>query len=288
MTPYGTLVVFLTPKGRRYIKRLEQGGQWHSNEGSLSFDEAAQRDFGDVVHTAQGVPVRMEEATLFDRLMGVKRQTQIIYPKDIAYICMKLGVGPGRRIAEAGCGSGALTLGLSWFCGPTGFVTTHDSREEFVKLTLRNLAWAGACDNVEAHHRDVSEGFMTKGADALFLDARAPWEVLEQAAAAARPGATLGFILPTANQVSQLLLALEKGPFSTPDVEEILIRQWKPVADRLRPKDRMTAHTGFLVFCRLSRPCPDFDNFTPKGTRERKQADAKKAREEAGQEERFS
>ena len=35
MIPYGSLVVFVTPKGRRYIKRLEEGRDWHSNDGTL-------------------------------------------------------------------------------------------------------------------------------------------------------------------------------------------------------------------------------------------------------------
>jgi tRNA (adenine57-N1/adenine58-N1)-methyltransferase len=34
------------------------------------------------------------------------------------------------------------------------------------------------------------------------------------------------------------------------DVEEIITRRYKPVADRLRPQDRMIAHTGFLIFAR--------------------------------------
>jgi tRNA (adenine57-N1/adenine58-N1)-methyltransferase len=33
-------------------------------------------------------------------------------------------------------------------------------------------------------------------------------------------------------------------------VEEILQRSWKPVAARLRPEDRMIAHSAFLVFAR--------------------------------------
>ena len=74
--------------------------------------------------------------------MGLKRQTQIIYPKDIAHICMRLGVGPGRTILEAGCGSGALTIALSWFAGPNGKIVSHDAREEFVRLARRNLDWA--------------------------------------------------------------------------------------------------------------------------------------------------
>ena len=31
---------------------------------------------------------------------------------------------------------------------------------------------------------------------------------------------------------------------------EIFLRHYKPVPERLRPEDRMVAHTGFLVFAR--------------------------------------
>ena len=63
-----------------------------------------------------------------------------------------------------------------------------------------------------------------------------------------------GFLLPTVNQVSDLLRGLEDGPFAETEVLEILVRRWKPVADRLRPDDRMVAHTGFLVFSRYMEP----------------------------------
>ena len=57
--------------------------------------------------TSLDVPIRVLEATLFDRLQGLKRQTQVIYAKDIAYIALRLGAGPGRTIIEAGCGPAA-------------------------------------------------------------------------------------------------------------------------------------------------------------------------------------
>ncbi|MBD5416156.1 MAG: tRNA (adenine-N1)-methyltransferase [Desulfovibrio sp.] len=281
MIPYGSLVIYVTPKGRRYLKRLEEGQDWHSNDGTLAAADVAALDFGSVASTNAGVPVRIEEATLYDLLLGVKRQTQIIYAKDIAYICLRLGVGPGRTVIEAGCGSGALTLGLSWFAGPTGRIVSHDAREEFTRLARRNLDWAGLGENVELHCRDIAEGFAASDADALFLDVRTPWDYLEQALAAVRPGATLGFLLPTVDQVSRLLLGLENGPFAEIEVCELFIRGWKPVADRLRPEDRMTAHTGFLVFCRQQELSAEFDALGPRGTRERKQEAARQARRDA-------
>lgn len=278
MIPYDSLLVYVSPKGKRHTKKLEEGKDWHSNDGTLASSNVHEAAFGDIVHTNQGVPILLQEATLNDRLMALKRQTQIIYPKDIAYICLRLGAGPGRIIAEAGCGSGGLTTALSWFCGPTGKVFSHDSREEFIKLAQRNLEWAGVGENVELFCRDISEGFAVSGADALFLDVREPWLYLEQALSAIRPGAMMAFLLPTSNQVTQLLLALEKGPFAEVEVCEILMRRWKPIPDRLRPEDRMSAHTGFLLFCRHQERSETFENWLPLGTRERKQDAARKAR----------
>ncbi len=271
MIPYGSLVLIVTPKGKRTIKRLVEGENWQSHDGILTPEIVAAADFGDTVMTSMGRPVQLLDVTLQDLLKGIKRQTQIIYPKDIAYICMKLGAGPGRTICEAGCGSGGLTLALSWFCGPTGRVVSHEAREEFAKLARRNLDWAHVGDNVEINVRDVAEGFCVKNADALFLDVRTPWEYLDKAVEAVRPGAVFGFLLPTVMQVGELLKGLERGPFDHIEVQELLLRDWKPLADRLRPNDRMIAHTSFLVFCRHQKRNHDFDNLRPMGTREMKQ-----------------
>lgn len=275
MIPYGSLLLYVIPGGKKYIKKLEPGNDWHSADGILSASAAHEANFGSVLETSLGMPVRVEEATLFDRLMGLKRQTQIIYPKDIAQICLRLGAGPGRLIGEAGCGSGALTMALSWFCGPTGQVASQDSREEFVKLARRNLDWAGLGANVCLETRDVENGFAIKNADAIFMDMREPWLYLDQALAAAKPGASFGFLLPTSNQVDGLLREMEKKDFAETEVCEILLRHWKPLPDRLRPQDRMAAHTGFLVFSRQQDKCAEFDAWRPLGTRERKQARAR-------------
>ena len=284
MPPFGSLVIVVTPKGKRRLMRVEADRDWHSADGVLSMNAVAAAEYGGEVRTSLGLPLRLYEPGLHDLVKGVTRQTQIIYPKDIAHICLRIGAGPGRRILEAGSGSGALTLALSWFCGPSGEVHSCEAREEFYKLARRNLNWAGLGENVRLYHRDIAAGFPVQGADALFLDVRAPWEYLCHAPAALRPGAQLGFLLPTVEQVSALLRAFEQGPYDDIEVCELLLRRWKPLADRLRPDDRMIAHTGFLVFCRLQECSGDFESLRPAGTRERKQAAARRGRLAAAEE----
>jgi tRNA (adenine57-N1/adenine58-N1)-methyltransferase len=192
---------------------------------------------------------------------------------------MKLGVGNGRTIIEAGTGSGSLTVALSWFSGERGHVHTFEAREEFQKVARRNLEWAGVGQNVTMHLQDIANGFDgVTGADALFLDVRTPWEYLHHIPSAVVPGAALAFLLPTVNQVDLLLDGLEKGPFAEVEVCEIFIRTWKAVPGRVRPDDRMIAHTGFLVFARHQETSDLWNSLKPLGTRERKQEAARLAR----------
>ena len=65
-----------------------------------------------------------------------------------------------------------------------------------------------------------------------------------------RGGATFGAVLPTTNQVSELLAGLQQAAFTSLEVCEVLLRFYKPVPERLRPVDRMVAHTGYLIFAR--------------------------------------
>ena len=278
MPAYGELFILVSPKGKRSLRRLLEGEDIHSTDGVIPAAALAEIGFGVEVNTLRGRPYRIMKPTLYDLVRGIRRQTQILYPKDIGYICMRLGVGNGTRVIEAGSGSGGLTLALSWFSGERGHVYTYESRQEFHDLCRRNLAWAGVGHNVTQHHCDIRDGFGMTGADALFLDVRTPWEYLSQVAAAVKPGGALAFLLPTTDQVSLLLKGMETGSFDDIAVEEVLVRGWKPVADRLRPNDRMIAHTGFLVFARLQERSVAFETLKPLGTRERKQQEALRER----------
>ncbi|MGE4194005.1 MAG: tRNA (adenine-N1)-methyltransferase [Pseudodesulfovibrio sp.] len=246
----GQLILLISHKGKRYLRKLEAGGEVHTHDGKLLMDEVAEAGYGQYVKTHLGKAYLVLKPTLHDLIKGVKRQTQIMYPKEIGYLMMKLGIGPGSTVIESGTGSGGLTTALAWFVGDTGKVITYERRADFYKLAGKNLERVGLAHRVEQVNQNIEEGFLHSGADALFLDVRTPWEYLHSIPQAVIPGAMCGFLLPTVNQVSDLLRGLEDGPFADLEVLEILVRRWKPVADRLRPDDRMVAHTGFLVFAR--------------------------------------
>lgn len=272
MPAYGEFVLIIKPKGKYILRRIEENQDIHTQEGILRVADIVSASYGSEVCTTLGVPFRIQKPTIYDIIKGIKRQTQVLYAKDISYICLRLGVGPGKTVVEAGSGSGSLTIALSWFSGPTGHVYTFEAREEFYKLARRNLSWAGVGENVTMYHQDISEGFgQISGADALFLDVRNPWDYLKFIPETVCPGASLAFFLPTVDQIHKLLVGLERGPFDGIDICEIFIRHWKPVIDRMRPEDRMIAHTGFLIFARHQECSSAWDNYRVLGTRERKQ-----------------
>lgn len=242
--------MLISPKGQRYFITADPEKTLNTHDGTLKISDAMQKGFGNRICTHKDKSYLVLKPTLYDFIKSIKRHTQIMYPKEIGYIAVKLGVGPGRHIIEAGSGSGALTTALAWFAADNGRVYTYERREDFYHLCAQNLQRCGLAHRVEQNHHDVSRGFLHSGADALFLDVRTPEDYLQHIPNAVIPGAPLGFLLPTANQVQNLLYGLQNGPFDEPEVMEILLRRYKPVHDRFRPDDRMVAHTGFLVFAR--------------------------------------
>ncbi len=253
----GQLVMLVSPKGKRYFRILDPSEILNTNDGQLQMQKVLENGFGSRLDTHLGKTYTVLKPTLYDLIKSVRRRTQIIYPKDIGYIVIKLGVGPGSRVVESGCGSGALTTALAWFVGDQGRVYSYERREDFALLCRENLEKNGLGPRVEIINKDISLGFEQQEVDALFMDVRTPWDFLEHIPGTLLPGGPVGFLLPTANQVSTLLEALEQGPFASVDVLEILVRRYKPVPERLRPEDRMVAHTGYLIFARLSTGVPD-------------------------------
>jgi tRNA (adenine57-N1/adenine58-N1)-methyltransferase len=239
--------------GKQFIIRLDSDQQLQTHRGVLKHTDLIGLPWGTTVTSHTGKDFLMLEPSLRDVLLHTKRQSQIIYPKEIGYILLRLSVGPGSQVVECGTGSGALTTALAWAVGSQGRVFSYDRREDMLELAARNLERVGLREQVELIHLDIESGFSERGIRSMFLDLPHAHRYFRQARQALADGGTLGAILPTANQVSRFLSELEGNSFGLPDVCEIMLRFYKPNPQRLRPTDRMVAHTGYLVFARAVR-----------------------------------
>ncbi len=240
--------------GKRFLVTLHTGLQFHTHRGVIEHDEIIGRPLGRKIVTHLGHPFAVLRPSVHDLLMNLKRVSQIVYPKDVGLILLKLDVGPSSRVIEAGTGSGALTLALAHRARPDGHIYSYDAREDMQNVAAQNLTNVGLREGVSFIQRDIIEGFLQTDVDSLFLDVREPWDYLGHVCHALTDGGFFGAIVPTTNQVSDLIGGLTSHPFSSIEVVEILLRKYKPVPARLRPQDRMVAHTGYLVFARKIAP----------------------------------
>ncbi|MDZ4159205.1 MAG: tRNA (adenine-N1)-methyltransferase [Anaerolineaceae bacterium] len=246
----GDLAELVGLKHKRFIIQLKTGGELQTHRGVLKHDDLIGRAWGSQIFSHLGNPFFLLQPTLGDLLLETPRNTQILYPKDIGFILMQMGIGSGQHVLEAGTGSGALTIALTLAVGLDGHLTSYEVRPEMQRMAIKNLTRVGLVDRVTLILRDIAEGFDERGVDAVFLDVANPYDYIAQVRAALKSGGNFGSIVPTANQVSKLLFALRQNDFAFIEVCEVLLRYYRPEPERLRPVDRMVAHTGFLVFAR--------------------------------------
>jgi tRNA (adenine57-N1/adenine58-N1)-methyltransferase len=250
LTRHGDLVLLIDSKDKPFIFRLQPGIELQTHRGVIRHDDLAGRPWGTRVASHLGESFTLLSPTLYDILLHLRRQSQIVFPKELGYILLRLSVGSGARVIEAGTGSGALTLALAWAVGPEGRVYSYDRRADMQAVARRNLESVGLEGRVTFYERSVEDGFLEAEVDALFLDLPDPHLFLPQVRSALRPGSPFGAILPTTNQIAALLGAMEANEFAFVEVCAIMLRFYKTIPQRLRPLDRMVAHTGYLIFAR--------------------------------------
>ena len=253
----GDLALLVGLRHKHFIFPLLPGGSFHTHRGILYHDELIGKPWGSQVFSHQGSPFFLLQPSLADLLVDLKRSTQIMYPKDIGFILTSMSVGPGQTLLEAGTGSGSMTVAMAYAVGPQGRVVTYERRPEFQALARKNLERLGLDGRVDFRLGDIADGFAVTDVDALFLDVPNPWDYIRQARAALKPGGFFCNLVPTFNQVEKLLYSLRREDFAFVEVCELLMRYYKPEPTRLRPTDRMVAHTGYLTFSRRIEPAVD-------------------------------
>jgi tRNA (adenine57-N1/adenine58-N1)-methyltransferase len=246
----GDLAQLVSPSNKSYFVRVVPGGELQTHRGIVRFNDLIGVSWGSQIFSHQGSTFFLLPPGLGDIIKETRRNTQIMYPKDIGYILVTMGIGPGKQVLEAGTGSGAMTTALAWAVSPNGHVYSYEARPPMQNLARKNLERVNLEKYVSLILKDIAEGFDQTGVDAVFLDLPNPYDYIPQVRTALKPGGFFGCILPTVNQVERLLPVLHQNDFQFTEICEILLRYYKPVYDRLRPTDRMVAHTGYLIFSR--------------------------------------
>lgn len=253
----GDLAQLVGLRHKHFIFSLKTGSKLETHRGILQHDDLIGKQWGTQVFSHIGSPFFLLQPSLGDLLIDLPRTTQILYPKDIGFIFVTMGVGPGQKVMEAGTGSGSMTTALAYAVGPQGRVISYEVKPDVQNLARKNLVRFGLESRVDFKLRDISEGLDETDADSFFLDVPNPYDFTGQVRDALKPGGFLCCLIPTFNQVEKTLYALRQNKFAFVEVCEILLRYYQAEPNRLRPTDRMVAHTGFLVFARKIEPSED-------------------------------
>ena len=199
---------------KNFIIRLQAGQVLETHRGIISHDDLIGKQWGSQIFSHIGSPFYLLQPALGDLITTTRRTTQILYPKDIGYILVTMGIGPGQHIIEAGSGSGAMTTALAFAVGPQGHVTSYEVRPDMLNLAKKNLTHLGIQDRVTFKLADIKDGFDEKNILALFMDIPTPENYLGQVRSALTPGGFFGCIVPTTNQLIRLIPALRQNDFA--------------------------------------------------------------------------
>jgi tRNA (adenine57-N1/adenine58-N1)-methyltransferase len=243
----GELVLLRRSERDSILLRLSGGPQVVEGRGVVDLGAYIGQPVGAQFEWA-GALYRILRPSLSDRIQHLRRKAQIVIPKDAQYLLYLAGIGPGARVAEAGAGSGALTLVLADAVGASGRVISYDRRPDFLGVARTNVADAGYSDRVEFRERDVAaSGLDATDLDAVVLDLAEPWSVLESARTSLLYGGRVATYTPTYNQLERTVHALRTLGFEEVRSLELLERELHVGAGGTRPEFEMLGHTGFLA-----------------------------------------
>ena len=235
--------VLLVGDENRYLRR--RGERVELQEGVLDAD-ALDVPYGETVETHIGesfVVVKPDLNDLFDH--ALEQRTQTVSHKDAGYIVSRTGVGAHSSVAEAGTGSGFLTLVLARAADQ---VRSYEVRDDHLESARRNVEKAGA-ENVTLEQRDVKEDGFDGTHDLIVLDMMHPEDAVPEAAASTLPGGYVVCYCPVFEQVRDCVEVFDDAGLTHVETVETSRREWRVFP--ARPEPQTVPHTAFLTFGRL-------------------------------------
>lgn len=244
----GSLVLLHFDVKRQWLIRIEKGRQFHTHKGFIALADLVGQPFGSEVKSSLGYTFWALKPATYDFIMHSARRTQIMYPKDIGLIILKLALSSGLKVLEIGTGSGAMTLAAALAVKPAGHVHTYEARAEFAEMAERNLKRAAVSEFVTIHIADAGAGIEESNFDAAIIDVGDPWPLIPHVHKALSGGSPVVSFSPTVNQVEKTTEAFGKEGFVNVQTVECFIREIRADTGKTRPATIMVGHTGYMTF----------------------------------------
>ncbi|MHB8566735.1 MAG: tRNA (adenine-N1)-methyltransferase [Nitrososphaerales archaeon] len=244
------VLLYLDERRTWLVKARTEGGEkFHTHAGIIELGQLVGKKYGDVLETTLGQYISLLKPVALDYIMKSERRTQIVYPKDFAYISARSGLKSGARVLECGTGSGGLTTYFASLVAPDGLVHTFEERLDFFEIAKKNVEKAGLARNVRFENLNLSSAGSSlerSSYDLVMLDTGDPWLLLDIAHRSLRGSGFVFCICPTTNQLETVAAGME-GRFVDIECIEIMFRRMEARVGKTRPSMRMVGHTCYLA-----------------------------------------
>ncbi|MGE5775159.1 MAG: tRNA (adenine-N1)-methyltransferase, partial [Chloroflexota bacterium] len=97
----GDLAQLVGLRHKHFILTLQAGARFETHRGILQHDDLIGKPWGTQVFSHINSPFFLLQPSIADLITELPRTTQILYPKDIGFILVTMGIGPGQKILEA-------------------------------------------------------------------------------------------------------------------------------------------------------------------------------------------
>lgn len=252
----GEVCLLLDTRGRRYLVKLEAGGEFQYHAGTVPHAEIIGAQEGSTFRSSSDARLIALRPRLADYILRMKRGPQVVYPKDVGPILVWGDIGPGMTVVEAGTGSGALTMALIRAVGPSGRVISIDRREDHAAGAAEAIAtlFGEIPANLDLRVGEAADVIVEVGPERIVLDLPDPKDLVAAAAEGLVLGGVISAYVPTVPQVQRFREALvASGSFADLYSFEVLHREWVADGRSVRPEHQMVGHTGFITVARRSQ-----------------------------------
>jgi tRNA (adenine57-N1/adenine58-N1)-methyltransferase len=249
------LVYLMYDKRWKWLITVKKGENFHTNRGVIDHNDLINIPYGSSIfskpYDSQGYKFFALKPLPSDYILHMSRKTQIIYPEDAGLILLYGGIGPGSKVIEAGCGSGALSCILGNYVQPNGFVYSFDVRESSLKRAKKNIQRARLSNYVSIQYGDiVNDDLKFQEIDTIVLDIPQPWEAVPKVTKYLKKSGIFISFSPTIEQVKKTTFALNDNDYIDVNTYELIKRTMQVRENATRPQVRMIGHTGYLTFGR--------------------------------------
>lgn len=244
----GEWVLLTTQKGKKWLVKIEDA-QYDCHLGAVQMLDAVGKEEGEFLETNKGAKLFLLRPSMEDYIFKMKRQTQIIYPKDLGAILIYGDIRPGLTVLESGIGSGSLCLALLRMVGDRGRVISVEKRPEFASLAADNIErfYGSPPPNHNIVVADIQTACLKVSVDRVVLDLPEPWGAIDAVTTPLKMGGLLVSLSPNVGQVQWTHRELRTHGYINIQTFELCKRDWMIDDLRARPVDRMVAHTGFIT-----------------------------------------